>query len=122
MSTRKDAGAKDYRPSSVKVGGYEYLIAPVDMTDAVSENFFGRTHPNKKRIEVDFDNWDHVIVRSTLLHEVLHALLYEAHLSVELSEKDEEELVTRLGNIMADSMVYSPQTWHWILHNKKMPR
>jgi len=88
-------------PESVQVGPYVYTIIAdaVRMAECEKESreeLFGMTLHKSLEIIIQPDAAD-TVIRETLLHEVLHAVLYNTGISDRMTEKTEEHLIRALS-------------------------
>lgn len=84
-------------PKEIKIGGF---IWTVDYNEAVSNegNAFGSTHYRKQRIFLD-KNETQQKKEQCLLHEIMHALLWQSGSSKRFKDADcEEGVVQALSN------------------------
>ena len=88
-------------PESVQVGPYVYTIVSdaariAECEKEAHEELFGMTVHKSLEIILHPDAVD-MVIRETLLHEVLHAVLYNTGISDRMTEKTEEHLVRALS-------------------------
>ena len=88
-------------PASVQVGPYVYTIvadtARIEECEKESrEELFGMTLHKSLEIIVQPTAAD-MVIRETLLHEVLHAVLYNTGIADRMTEKTEEHLIRALS-------------------------
>lgn len=82
-------------PSDVTILGQKFKIEDKKL----SEDTFGETCGMTSRISVDLDKHSsQELLNSTLLHEIIHGVLYVSGQSQTLSEQQEEGLVVCLEN------------------------
>lgn len=100
-------------PTTVKVGPYTYTVTLSDarIKELEKENnadLYGFTAHSFLEIAVSPDMAD-LMVRETVLHEVLHAVLYTTGISNRFSENAEEHLVRALSPALFQMLRDNPQ-------------
>jgi hypothetical protein len=88
-------------PASVRVGPYRYKVVVSaerikELEKESNSELYGITTHGHLEIALQPDVAD-LILRETLLHEVLHAVLYNTGLSDRMSDKAEEHLIRGLS-------------------------
>jgi len=88
-------------PSKIKVGYFDYIVK--ENKDLVTD--MGQTKLDKLLIEVDTCYPDQ-IVKETLLHECLHAVLKDTFI---FNDEVEEKLVTMISPMLMSLIVDNPE-------------
>lgn len=107
---------------SVPVMGQKYSIEYYDniKTDD-KEDVYGDTDKGKKRIRIDLsNNKSQSLVRSTLLHEVLHAILSQSGLDNLLTDEVEEAIVVAIEHGLFPLVEFRPSIWERIRPKSKL--
>lgn len=100
-------------PTSVRVGPYTYVVK-VD-ADRIKElekesntDLYGITTHGHLEIALQPDVAD-MVLRETLLHEVLHAVLFNTGISDRMTDKAEEHLVRALSPALFSLLRENPE-------------
>lgn len=111
------------RPDYVLIGPHEFQITwsqseMLRHSRSSGQDRFGQTEIPIQLITVG-DDRPLSGMQETLLHEILHALVWEASISVpenpEASEEDrEEKLVGQLSGVLLDCLQRNPQVVCWL--------
>lgn len=88
-------------PKKIKVGYYDYLIK--ENSDLVED--IGQTHLDKLLIEVNA-SYPTQVVKETLLHECIHAILKDTFI---FDDTTEEKLVTVISPLLMSLMIENPE-------------
>ena len=86
-------------PNKVKIGGFDWTI--IESNDVTQESqTFGSTHYQKQKLFIEVEETDQK-KGQTLLHEIIHAIIWQTGLIERLKNKEynpsEEELVQAIS-------------------------
>ena len=97
----------DYKiPQSIKIGYRNYKLEKWKQTVANANEAHGQFFA-KEGVIGDTDEEQGVSHANTLLHEILHAIVYQWN--IELGDKEEEQLVNGLTNGLTTVFVDNPE-------------
>ena len=89
----------DNLPKSIRIGSVEYGVKEVEGLHDSGQELLGWVTYCDTLIRID-TNVSESRKKNVLMHEVLHAMLYEAGY-----DEQDEELVRRLGNVMTQVFI-----------------
>ena len=93
---------------------YKILYYNTVKTDDAA-NVFGDTDKDKKRIRVDLSNCKTAaLVKCTLLHECIHAVLAQSGLDNLLTDEVEEAIVRAIEHGLTPLVEFKPAMWRRI--------
>lgn len=94
-------------PDTIKIGVFNYKVTEQPDLYSNGTNVLGVSNVNQLTIKLDSD----VVIerrKQTLIHEILHVLIYEAGLSEKLQEHD---VINPLANLLYRFMADNDLSW-----------
>lgn len=101
------------RPRKIKVAETAYKTLMRSETWSDKKNLYGQIHFDKKTIELA-KNQDEEELVDTFLHELAHAIFHEHN--IDINNKLEEEIVTKLANGLTQFFKDNPKAIKWLLN------
>lgn len=91
-------------PDSIRIGGIEYEVCPVEVSRVGNDICYGSIHYSDSRIELSTsDASGHQIQCVTLWHEILHGIARHACLEIENEEEIVECFSKGIYQVLADN-------------------
>tara|TARA_Y100000296_G_scaffold43156_1_gene49620 strand:- start:2273 stop:2626 length:354 start_codon:yes stop_codon:yes gene_type:complete len=109
-------GKKITMPESIKIGYRDYKLEKWKQTVASANDAHGQFF-SKEGIIGYTEEEKGVSHANTILHEILHAIIYQWN--IELGEKEEEHLVSALSNGLTTVLVDNPNLMDYIKNKIK---
>ena len=104
-------GKKITIPESIKIGYRDYKLEEWKQTVATANEAQGQFF-QKEGIIGYVTTEEGVSHANTIIHEILHAIIYQWN--IELGEKEEEHLVSALSNGLTTDLVDNPELINYL--------
>ena len=104
-------GKKIAMPESIKIGYRDYKLEKWKQTVATANEAQGQFF-QKEGIIGYVTTEEGVSHANTIIHEILHAIIYQWN--IELGEKEEEHLVSALSNGLTTVLVDNPELINYL--------